>query len=342
MWTRLKAIAGNPWLVFGLSLSGALFAWFAWTRWGLAWGHGLVAQSMHVGNADITAASSSASVAASAASAPHRDVLNEISQTGQAYGGGSALFAAIAGGLVFWAGFMQARALKESRAAYAHQQFESTFFELLKLTRELQERFKTHGEDFRDHTKEFISAPEREGAEALDSFAASIVGRYKATVTPPLSDLEMARGLVQDFSKIYSKRPSAFGPYFRAMYQTFKHIADSTLDLDDKKRFANIARGQVSEGAVFLLALNGLTEIGSNFIRYIEEFGLLEHMHRRYRARFEPALLVGFHQRAFMGSSERSAHPMAAPKQRSDYFIREIQEPIAAGGYPANPDLAND
>ena len=336
MWTRLKAIAGNPWLVFGLSLSGALFAWFAWTRWGLAWGHGLVAQSMHVGNADITAASSSASVAASAASAPHRDVLNEISQTGQAYGGGSALFAAIAGGLVFWAGFMQARALKESRGAYAHQQFESTFFELLKLTRELQERFKTEWHEL----SEVVVSEQRKGAAALDAYAASIVKR-----TPgQLGATETARCLVKIFrGDFYNKNPSAFGPYFRAMYQTFKHIADSKLKHDDQKRFANIARGQISEGAVLLLALNGLNDLGFSFIAYIERFGLLEHMHRHYLARFKTALLVGYHERAFMGSTARKTQKDGeAPKQGADFFIREIQEPIAAGGDPANPDLADD
>ena len=172
--------------------------------------------------------------------------------------------------------------------AYAHQQFESTFFELLKLTRELQERFKR---EVNVNHRDVV----RSGPEALGSYAASISKRFRARNLPEPSDLEMARGLVQTFyESTYRSQPSAFGPYFRSMYQTFKHIDESQLGADDKTHYANIARGQISEGAVLLLALNGLTPLGHNFIRYIERFGLLEHMHRNYRARFKAALLVGY------------------------------------------------
>ena len=84
-------------------------------------------------------------------------------------------------------------------------------------------------------------------------------------------------------TKIYDRQPSAFGPYFRLLYQTFKHIAESTLSERQQLRYANIARGQISEGAVLLIALNGLTPNGYKFVPLIEKFGLLEHLHRRYR-----------------------------------------------------------
>lgn len=221
-------------------------------------------------------------------------------------------------------------------AAYAHQQFESTFFELLKLTRELQERFER---EVAVHSRDVV----RSGSEALGSYAASIAKRFRAHNLPEPSDLELARALVQTFHQAtYRAQPSAFGPYFRSMYQTFKHIDDSQLSAADKIHYANIARGQISEGAVLLLALNGLTHLGHNFIRYIEEFGLLEHMHGNYRARFKAALLVGYNPRAFEGSEARKTLPMLPPKQRSDYFIRELPEPVASGGEPANPDLADE
>lgn len=216
-----------------------------------------------------------------------------------------------------------------SRYAYERQQFESTFFELLKLTRELQERFFIA----RTETSDEIA-----GARALDAYAAGIYKRTGDESSPSTTDT--ARQMVRIFNGYYRSHPSAFGPYFRSMYQTFQHIDDSRLNDDDKRSFANIARGQISEGAVFLLALNGLTELGFNFIRYIEAFGLLEHMHRRYLGTYKDALLVGYHNQAFMGSKQRQAAlSTASPKQRPDFFVREIQEPIAAGGYPANPDL---
>lgn len=65
--------------------------------------------------------------------------------------------------------------------------------------------------------------------------------------------------LVSNFlTSVYDKRPSAFGPYFRLLYQTFKYIHESPLTAAEQIRYANIARGQISEGAVLLLALSGL------------------------------------------------------------------------------------
>jgi hypothetical protein len=71
-------------------------------------------------------------------------------------------------------------------------------------------------------------------------------------------------------------------------------------------RYANIARGQISEGAVLLLAINGLTSHGYKLVPLIEKFGLLEHLHPRYRDEIGPALMLGYRPRAFMGSEERA------------------------------------
>lgn len=172
----------------------------------------------------------------------------------------------------------------------------------------------------------------------MDSYAASVVKRMSSELAH--DNEARAVQLVRNFSKqVYGKHPSAFGPYFRSMYQTYKHIADSRLSDQDKIQYANIARGQVSEGAVFLLALNGMTKFGFNFIPYIERFGLLEHMHRQYLKAYKDALLVGYHERAFLGSKEREKHPFEpTQKQTRDFFVRKLQEPIAAGGHPATPD----
>lgn len=310
-------------LVLGFSIAAAASLWWFWVTRGIGLTFDLV----------VGAAARAASAPVPTGPAPS-DAIAQIGQSGDAFGGGNALFAALAGALVFWAGYLQAKALKEARVAYAHQQFESTFFELLKLTRELQERFKTTS-GFRIDGLSSV-AVERVGPEALDSFAASIWHTFRAQTQPAPTYEDMARALVREFAtSTYGSNPSAFGPYFRSLYQTFKHVAESQLNDDDKKRFANIARGQISEGAVFLLALNGLTDLGFNFIKYIEEFGLLEHMHRKYLATYRPALLVGYHERAFLGSTDRRAHPMVAPKQGKDFFVGETPastpDPTSAG-----------
>lgn len=141
------------------------------------------------------------------------------------------------------------------------------------------------------------------------------------TPHPPDANI---RNLVQSYRKhVYDANPSSFGPYFRLLFQTFKHVAESSLEEREKIQYANIARGQISEGAVLLLALNGLTPYGHRFIRYIEEFGLLEHMHTKYLKDYGEGLHIGYRQRAFLGSTEREGHSLeATPLCEKDYFVK--------------------
>ena len=140
--------------------------------------------------------------------------------------------------------------------------------------------------------------------------------------------------LVKNYlTKAYDRKPSAFGPYFRILFQTFKHISDSRLPPEDQVRFSNIARGQMSEGAVLLLALNGLTPEGYKFVPLIEKFGLLEHLHRRYKQEYEGVLSLAYRPRAFMGSEERARpgnewHP--TPILAQDHFKHLETERVRA------------
>jgi hypothetical protein len=234
-------------------------------------------------------------------------MFTELGQTGDSFGGLNALLTAIAGALVFWAGFMQHQTLKqvreEAKSERSHrniQEFESLFFRLLELTATAVERIE--GPKRSDK-----QLPRHKGTRALDSLARSLydhVGAHRGNQTDSQKQLF---ALVEGYlTKIYDRQPSAFGPYLRLLYQTFKHVAESTLSEEQQVRYANIARGQISEGAVLLLAVNGLAPNGYKFVPLIEKFGLLEHMHRRYRTEYEQALGLGYRPRAFLGSQERS------------------------------------
>lgn len=237
-------------------------------------------------------------------------MFTELGQTGDSFGGLNALLTAIAGALVFWAGFMQHQTLKqlreEAKSERSHrniQEFESLFFRLLDLTATAVERIE--GPKRIDSPDKQL--PRHKGTRALDSLARSLydhVGSHRGNQTDSQKQLF---ALVDGYlTKIYDRQPSAFGPYLRLLYQTFKHVAESTLSEEQQVRYANIARGQISEGAVLLLAVNGLAPNGYKFVPLIEKFGLLEHMHRRYRTQYEQALGLGYRPRAFLGSQERS------------------------------------
>ena len=116
-------------------------------------------------------------------------------------------------------------------------------------------------------------------------------------------------------TEVYDRKPSAFGPYFRILFRTFRHISVSGLTYENQVKHANIARGQFSEGAVLLLTLNGLTADGHKFVPLIEKFGLPEHFHRRYRQEFKGLLTIGYRDRAFLGSTESALQYRYTPHE---------------------------
>ncbi len=303
------------WLVLAGALIVAVAAWMTWLYVGAAWVH-----SQAIPGATPAAASPPLASNRIGESTEREKLFSERGQVGDSFGGLNALLTAVAGALVFWAGYMQHQLLKKTRetadSERTHrevQQFESLFFRLLELCAEVTDRIegrKRAGKVVEivpggTNVREQLIGPS--GPRALNAYANVVFHKFY----PPLdkNPLAMAglKSMVGSFlTRVYDRQPSGFGPYYRILYQTFKHVADSNLTDAEQVRYANIARGQISEGAVLLLALNGLTYDGYKFIPLIEKFGLLEHLHRRYRQTCEPYLLLGYRSRAFMGSVERS------------------------------------
>jgi hypothetical protein len=220
------------------------------------------------------------------------------------------------------------------------QEFEGLFFRLLELSSSVTDRIETDAVPTSmitvpgEGTRTF-GAPARHGPAALASFASSLRNVALGQLPPLQHDRNAQLGkLVSLFlTRVYDRRPSAFGPYFRILYQTFRHISESHLTYEEQVKYANIARGQISEGAVLLLALNGLTVDGYKFIPLIEKFGLLEHLHRRYQVEFKELLSIGHRNRAFMGSVERALPGnewVATPLLPADHFERvEVERKLA-------------
>ena len=299
------------WLVLGVVLIIAIALWMLWLYGGMDFAHQTILSRV----APVASPAAATSVApGSNARAPvvtpmitqRGTMFSELGQTGDSFGALNALLTAIAGALVFWAGFMQHQSLKQAREAAMSEQiyrktqeFESLFFRLLELTSTAVQRIEAGR---RNNEQQ-----ERHGTRALDSLAWRLfgyVGQHRGNHPDPKKLLEaIVKGYLIE---VYARQPSAFGPYLRLLYQTFKHISESGLSEEQQIRYANIARGQISDGAILLLAANGLTHIGAKFVPLIEKFGLLEHMHRRYLDQFEVALLIGYRRRAFLGSRERS------------------------------------
>ncbi len=311
-------------LLLGLALACSL--WVYWLDNGIYWAHEKVVTKLPVTPPVATAPAliqiapqpiRAASTPGASPAIERNNFFAELGQTGDSFGGLNTLFTAIAGALVAWAGYMQHLTLKQARAgaeedrlSRQQQEFESLFFRLLELCEKAADRIE--GPPRKGEYQASVPGqspiherlPGRPGPRGLDSFARLIFDNDTRTQeTVDMTALKVLVGIY--LTKVYHKRPSALGPYFRLLYQTFKHVAESKLPDDVKVRYANIARGQISDGAVLLLALNGLTSRGYKFVPLIEQFGLLEHLHRTYSGRYQGLLRLGYRNRAFMGSEER-------------------------------------
>ncbi|MGA0610655.1 putative phage abortive infection protein [Caldimonas sp. KR1-144] len=296
-----------PWAPAVVLLLVVLALWALWAMWGVQMLH------MHLSSAPDGSAS-----------------LAGLGQVGDLFGGINAVFAASALVGVFWAGMLQRatlletkralqaeqRELREERQFRTRQQWEATFFQLLTLVRDVAAGVTTK-----------VGADERVGFRALNSMAHTLMDRALVKKDPtPEEALEM--GLSWYVKQTYRNHPSALGVYFRTLYHLFKQIEaapDEVLPEVEKVRFATIARAQISDGAVLLLAFGGLTKSGAGFQALIEKYGLLEHMLDRYQAAWKEGLLLVYQPHAFLGSSERArtakvvhAHPLANYISASD------------------------
>ncbi|MFT3850906.1 MAG: putative phage abortive infection protein [Propionivibrio sp.] len=300
----------SHWLVLLVGILAAVLLWIWWLFDGMDRAHKVVLARAAPASAMSQPLNTKASASAAPLMVERGTTFTELGQTGDSFGSLNALLTAIAGALVFWAGFMQHQMLKQAReeaqkerANRQIQEFESLFFRLLELTATAVERIE--GPKRKDDSSN--SLPRHNGTRALDSLARSLFNSVGSRRGDQTDRHGLLAALVEGYlTRVYDRQPSAFGPYLRLLYQTFKHIAESALSESQQIRYANIARGQISEGAVLLLAVNGLTPTGNKFIPLIEKFGLLEHLHRRYRTECQSALGIGYRPRAFLGSKDRA------------------------------------
>ncbi len=310
-------------------LAISVLLWVLWPRYGI----GLVYQQVPAGLAESPAAGQAdGKLPPKAEAAPGQqrqprqqqqvqdqqqaeppDMMARYGQTGDLFGGLNTFLTGVAGAAVLWAGFMQYHTMKKALADSEHerehrvrQEFESFFFQLLHLSEATTAKLVyTSGRD-----------EPRYGSRALDKYAYEIHCRVRdANPARPDETLDL---LVRHFlMKAYDLRPSLFGPHFRLLKQTFDYVAASPLTPADKFRYADIARGQIGEGALLMLALYGLTCEGKGLAERIEEFRLLEHLHPRYRTLYEGALLLGYRKSAFVAEEVKTDH---VPLLRDDHF----------------------
>jgi hypothetical protein len=152
----------------------------------------------------------------------------------------------------------------DSKDVFIKQQFENTFFELLKLHKENLASFKTFdilgnekcGRKFFEHQKDFL----------------------QNVFTPTRSISKNRKLAVEIFQYTYIQHYDDFAIYFRTLYQLYSLIEKSKIEGVDQATYSKILRAQLSEGELFFIRYNAMTEYGSQSAKYINMFNILKHL----------------------------------------------------------------
>lgn len=206
---------------------------------------------------------------------------------------------------------LQRRGLREQAADQHRQRFDASFFELVGLQREARRELL------------FFNTPEFEAArtaKSFKSFSNATTGRLPANgLIDPIAaaDLEVhfrliEMGRLDKRSKsdvveaymryVHSASESTIAPYFRLVYSILDRLRqDAVLTEDEKVRYGNLLRSQMSSAEVLLLGINSLAPISADMSDLVSRFRMLKYLPQSSMR----ALLSQFHDpEAFTGRDD--------------------------------------
>lgn len=141
------------------------------------------------------------------------------------------------------------------------QNFEGTFFQMLRRQNELLENIK-----FRPSLSLGLLSGSRQGFEAVEYI---------------LSVIRKKKDYLNTYLKVYDTDNSSLGPYFRNLYHLLKLIdKNQSLTDEDKADYASLARAQLSSSELSLIFYNCLTEYGQGLKTLVIKYRLLKHIDR--------------------------------------------------------------
>lgn len=204
-----------------------------------------------------------------------------LGQWGDAFGALNALFSAFAFVAVLYTLRQQQKQIDDAATDQHLQRFEHTFYELLRLLREARDDV-----EFRFSDNYEGSSGQREP---------NSVGRVTGTQAFKRAQFEMKYWIDRDstasasltaaeVAEIYlrcvlNRYESTFAPYYRLLYTILIRIKmDTKLTADEKHRFGNLLRSQLTSHEVALCCYNGLAAVSGSFQNLLIEFKIPKYL----------------------------------------------------------------
>ncbi len=161
----------------------------------------------------------------------------------------------------------QQNQLRDAQREQHLQRFDSTFFQLLTLLRDLREEVRTRRHEYETELK---------GPAAFREFYDINLKRSSIDSDKPMSKEDIS-ALYASSTLMHAENP--LGPFFRIVYSILRRISeDAALTTKDKERYGNLVRSHLSTAEVGLVGLNGLVKESNDFSKFIEEFRMLKYL----------------------------------------------------------------
>jgi hypothetical protein len=197
---------------------------------------------------------------------PNSAIDNDVSaKIGDFIGGViGTVFAFVSVLLLFKTLSLQRIELKESRKVFIKQQFENSFFQLLKIHKNNLLNFEDF--DFLDNKLLGIKYLEYKQNQLQNNF----INTKRFSKNRKLA--------IQEFEKIYVQKSHVFSTYFRTLFRLYCLIDQGMIKNSDKKNYSKILRAQISEPELFFIRYNAMSEYGYNSQKYINNFNILKQL----------------------------------------------------------------
>jgi hypothetical protein len=204
-----------------------------------------------------------------------------LGQWGDAFGALNALFSALAFVAVLLTLTQQQKQIDEAATDQHLQRFERTFYELLRLLREARgdvEYRYTDEYDGGTRKKEDNYGDRVYGTEAFkrSQFELTYWVETAEAHAGPLSTQAVADIYDQI---VHDRYESSFAPYYRLLYTLLLRIkSDTKLKPEEKHRYGNLLRSQLTSHEVALCCYNGLSAVSGSFKELLSEFRIAKYL----------------------------------------------------------------
>ena len=152
----------------------------------------------------------------------------------------------------------QKEQLKIQNETSKKQQFENTFFSLLRTNIDI------------------VS-----GLVTMDAGQVRFTGKKCLSVQKGMLHHYIRSGfpINESFDKLFENDEPHLGHYFRQLYNIIKFVdEEGGEEQEDRMRYANFMKAQLNNDELVLIAYNGLSVHGEKFKSLIEKYGLLENV----------------------------------------------------------------